>query len=120
MNTENTAGRNAARTFRTILLSSRDSNITALIDRAFAANRMAKRTTGRSQNAAYRAKCAAVSQLLIKDAARVNSIQLTPDPLIGVDFEQGGRLHVKPEMLGADALSAIIRQIQQVCEGGVR
>jgi hypothetical protein len=71
---ENTIRRSPRRTFRTILIASRDSNITALINRAFGANRMAKTTTGRSQAAAYRAKSAAISQLLIKDAARVNSL----------------------------------------------
>jgi len=68
---------------------------------------------------AYRAKSAAISQLLRKDAAKVNSFQLSPEPLIGVDFEKGGRLHVKPSMLDREAQSAVIRQIQEVCaEGG--
>jgi hypothetical protein len=120
MSIEKMTPRNARRTFRTIVIASRDSNISALMDRAFGANRMAKNTTGRSQEAAYRAKSAAISQLLIKDAARVNWVQLSPEPLIGVDFELGGRLHVKPALLCPEAQSAILRQIQQVCVRGMQ
>lgn len=79
-------------TFAQILKRVRRQNLFCLKDRAFAASRIAKLTSGRSRRAAYYVKDRSISRLLELGEAHV--LRLYGQPT-GVRFRSGGQLHLR-------------------------
>ncbi|MCL5005135.1 MAG: hypothetical protein M1404_01265 [Acidobacteria bacterium] len=79
-------------TFAQILQRVHRQNLVALKDRAFAANRIAKLTFGRSRRAAYSVKDKSISRLLTFGEARILRLYGRPT---GVRFRSGGQLHLR-------------------------
>jgi hypothetical protein len=99
-------------TFRQLLSALRDNNVAALKDRTFTANAIAKATYDmRSRRNAYVMKSRAMCRLLEIDAAYVNMIEVKPNPVLGISFERGGKLRVRPADLNAEAKAIVIGQM---------
>jgi hypothetical protein len=78
--------------FQDILIRVRRSNVRRIRDRAFAANRIAKLSTGHSRAAAYALKDRAIGTLVMLGEGRILRLYGRP---IGVAFRDGGQLHLK-------------------------
>jgi hypothetical protein len=83
-----------------------------LKSRAFVANSRAKVSHGSAREDLYRIKAAAINILLAEGCAFVNDVNwAAPDPVIGVRFEGGGKLHTKLSCLDSGAFKSIRRQL---------
>ena len=86
-------------------------NVAALKNKAYAANHFAKTTDGHSARRAYEVKGRAISQLLVVGAASVNSLTVLPDALLGLNFTNGGSLHIRFSQLSPEAQGAVFQQL---------
>jgi hypothetical protein len=101
--------RNGRMTFNEALASVRPANICRLKNHAFAANEVAKMTTGKSRMISYRIKDRAINTLLGHCVALLCTLELSVwESVIGIAFAGGGKLHTKPSSLDSRA-----RNIQQ-------
>ncbi len=80
---------------------------------AFTANRQAKNSdAGAEREVQYRKKDAAINYLLEVGCAFVNSVDWSKsDPVFGIEFAGGGRLHTKLSCLSIPALHRVRQQI---------
>ena len=88
------------------------STLIKVKNRAFDANFRAKVSSESDRDAFYREKHSAINFLLEKGCAFVDSVDwYAPDPIFGVTFVGGGRLHVKVSVLTTWALHSVRRQL---------
>jgi hypothetical protein len=79
---------------------------------AFAANQAAKASSGQVRAAHYRRKDAAINTLLREGYALVDEVDWShEDPIIGVSFAEGGKLHTRASCLDSGALRSIRQQL---------
>ena len=91
----------------------RRSTLIEIKDRAFDAHREAKFSKGSQHDALYREKASAISFLLEAGYAFVNSVDWSaPDPVFGVTFVGGGKLHTRLSCLTGGALHSVRRQLR--------
>jgi hypothetical protein len=85
--------------------------------RAFMANYRAKLNTDEAREAFYRLKDAAINVLLEADMAFVNSVDWSQvDPIFGIQFVDGGKLHTKLSCLSSEALRNVRRQLPEIVD----
>jgi hypothetical protein len=90
----------------------RDQNIARIKQRAFTANQRAKASKDQTREALYRNKDAAINELLKAGRAFVNGVDWSaPDPIIGISFRSGGRLHTKLSALDLSAFRSVRLQL---------
>ncbi|GEM_PF-4393337 len=93
------------------------ANIVHLKTRAFNANRRAKASCNPARAAFYRRKADAINALLVAGFAFVDVVDSSrPDPLIGIEFAGGGKLHTKLSCLDSGALRRVLKQLMRYLE----
>jgi hypothetical protein len=91
----------------------RQSTLVKVKNRAFDANRRAKLSDHSRRDSVYREKDSAINYLLEAECAFVDSVDWSvPDPILGVTFVGGGRLHMKLSCLTSHALHSVRRQLE--------
>jgi hypothetical protein len=86
--------------------------VACLKQRAFLANRCAKRSEGDQREAFYRRKHAAINYLLEVGAAFVTDVDwFAPDPIFSVEFVDGSKLHTTLSSLDSGAMRSVRRQL---------
>jgi signal transduction histidine kinase len=99
-------------TFREILADVRYANICRLKNHAFAANQVGKAAIGKSRRICYRLKSETINALVRLHAASLCTIELSlEEPLIGVQFVGGGKLHTLPSNLDSEAREILQEQL---------
>lgn len=90
----------------------REQNIARLKRRAFDANRRAKATRDQARDAFYRTKDAAINALIRAGWAFVDSVDWSADdPIVGITFKDGGKLHTKLSALDLVAFRNVRHQL---------
>jgi len=98
--------------FAELLAELSGPNIRKLKDRAFVANRLAKLTSGRSRRQCYAVKHAAISALVSLGVASLSTqAHARLDPIIGIRFSSGGRLHAVSSLLAVSAREILAEHI---------
>lgn len=100
--------------FSEIVNLARPGNVKQLKKRMWRASRLAKNTIGGARRRLYEIKHDSVSRLLTMDAARVNSFVTWPEPLLGLDLEGGGRIHIRPAGLSLEAMEVVVQQLEKM------
>jgi hypothetical protein len=103
---------NGRMTFKEILAEARSANICRLKNHAFAANQVAKTAIGKSRKICYDLKSKTINALVRLHAASLCTIELSlEEPLIGVQFVGGGKLHTLPSNLDSEAREILQEQL---------
>jgi hypothetical protein len=103
---------NGRMTFKETLADVRSANICRLKNHAFAANQVAKVAIGKSRRICYRRKSETINALVRLRAASLCTVELSlEEPLIGVQFVGGGKLHTLPSNLDSEAREILAEQL---------
>lgn len=90
------------------------ADILRLKTQAFNANRRAKASRSHVRDAFYQIKNRAINALLAADFAVIDTVEWwLPDPVIGVAFAGGGKLHTKLSCLDFGALRTVLKQAME-------
>ena len=88
------------------------TTVVRLKNRAFTANARAKASGGFARSDFYRQKDRAINTCLEAGFASVLAVDWSlPDPVIGIEFTCGGKLHIKLSCLTLGAMKALRREL---------
>jgi|ERR1019366_6878978 hypothetical protein len=90
------------------------NDLVRIKNRAFLANRRAKLSNDQNRETFYRAKGAAINYLLETGMAFLDSVDWSvSDPIFGVEFVGGGKLHTRLSSLNSAALRRVRSQLNE-------